>query len=288
MQPRRHDMTCSHIDASRPSPARPSRRAAGKVAISPALLFALALACASARPPPPAPSPPAAEATSVTPAPPPVDAARELALGREALKDGHVAEARQHLEAAAQADPGAAEPRLDLAELFISEGADLEHAEGLLREAQTLQVDRARWARLSGALKELRGDEAGAGEAYRGALELAPDPDLRLRRGLLLLRLGKAAEAESELARVLAERPGERAGRTELAEIYERDGRSVAAEHELAVLAALAPSDAAPLRALVAFYRRHGEQAKAVVAEHWARSLDGEGRKLRPLLPARR
>jgi Tfp pilus assembly protein PilF len=280
-------MTCFHLDDSRRSPARSSRPAAGQAALVPALLFALALACASARPPPP-PPPPAAEATPVTPAPPPVDAARELALGREALKDGHVEEARQHLEAAAQADPGAAEPRLDLAELFISEGADLEHAEGLLLEAQTLQVEPARWARLSGALKELRGDEAGAGEAYRAALELAPDPDLRLRRGLLLLRLGKAAEAESELARVLAERPGERAGRTELAELYERAGRSVAAEHELAVLAALAPSDAAPLRALVAFYRRHGEQGKAVVAEHWARALDGEGRKLRPLLPARR
>jgi Tfp pilus assembly protein PilF len=282
-------MTCFHLDGSRRSPARSSRRAPGQAALVSALLFALALACASARPPPPPPAPPsAAEAMPVTPAPPPVDAARELALGREALKDGHVEEARQHLEAAAQADPGAAEPRLDLAELLISEGADLEHAEGLLRETQTLQVERARWAHLSGALKELRGDEAGAGEAYRAALELAPDPDLRLRRGLLLLRLGKAAEAESELARVLAERPGERAGRTELAELYERAGRSVAAEHELAVLAALAPSDAAPLRALVAFYRRHGEQGKAVVAEHWARALDGEGRKLRPLLPARR
>jgi len=213
---------------------------------------------------------------------------RELALGREARSGGDLAAARSHLLAAVQADPSTAEARLELAELLMNDGSDLDLAGELLRQAQYLHSDPARFARLCGALGELRGDDAAAAEAYRTALDLEPDPELRLRRGLLLVRLGQVGEAEAVLSRVIAERPAQRAARTALCELYERAGQPDAAEHQLAVVVALAPSDAAPVRELVAFYRRHGEAGKASAVEQRARSLEGEGRKLRPLLPARR
>ncbi|WP_176063869.1 tetratricopeptide repeat protein [Anaeromyxobacter diazotrophicus] len=217
-----------------------------------------------------------------------MDAARELALGREARRAGRLAEAREHLAAAADADPSAAEPRLDLAELLLDDGKELDAAGDLLRQSQLLHHDPARLARLCGALGELRGDDAYAVEAYQSALEVEPDLDLRLRRGLLLARLGRGPEAELELARVVADRPAERAARGALATLLERAGRRDAAEHQLAVMAALSPSEPAPVHDLLAFYRRRGESGHAAAVERWARALEGGQRKLRPLLPARR
>lgn len=288
MQLGRHRRCVPSDAVRRQAPAAAARPRGGRR--WPTLLAALAvtaLACASARPPPPPPPPPPA-APQPAPEPPPVDAARELALGRAALADGRVAEAREHLEAAVGADPAAAEARLALAELLVSEGADLGEAQKLLDEAQVLHADPARVARLSGALAELRGDDAAAADAYGRALRAAPDVEVRLRRGLLLARIGRAEDARSELTRVVAEDPSTRAPRSVLAELYERSGQRDVAEHELTVLAALAPAEPVPLRALAAFYRRGGEPAKAAAVEERARALEGEGRKLRPLPQARR
>jgi tetratricopeptide (TPR) repeat protein len=286
VQPGRHCVTRTYLAAPRRRVSRaPVASFRGVSRAWAAAVAALVLGCATPQTVAPEPPPPPPVAV---PAAPPVDPVRELALGREARQAGDRAAAKLHLAAAAQADPSGAEARLDLAELLIDDGSDLDTAGDFLRQAQYLQTEPARFARLCGALAELRGDEAGAAEAYRTAVELSPEPELRLRRALLLARLGRAGEAEAELSRVVAERPGERAARTALSEVYERSGERDAAEHQLAVMAALAPTDAAPLHALAAFYRRRGEAAKATATEQRARSLEGEGRKLRPLLPARR
>lgn len=289
MQLGRQWSTGPHLRATTRRGREPRRGASyGARSLAAAALLASALACAAARPPPPPPPAPLPPAAAAAPEPPRIDAAAELEQAREARRAGRLAEARQHLAAAVGADPEAGEARLDLVELLIDDGAELDRAGGLLREAQFLRPDAARFARLCGQLAELRGDPAAAAEAYRSALEAAPDLELRLRRGVILARLTRASEAEGELTRVVVERPEERAARAALAELYERDGQRDLAEHQLAVLAALAPSEPAPVHGLAGFYRRIGEAHHAAAAELRARALEGDGRKLRPLLPARR
>lgn len=246
-----------------------------------AAVLALGLACASPRGPSILPAP-------ATPIPPPVDPALELALGRAARVEGRSSQAREHLERAIQAGPNRAEARLELAELLVADGVELDRARILLQEAQLLRGDSARIAQAGGALEELQGQDAQAVESYARALELSPDPDLQLRRGLLLQRLGRSGEAAAELASVLRARPGDRAARMVQAEACEAAGQLAAAEHALAVASALAPADASPLRALAAFYLRHGERAKAAAAARRLGADSQPARKLRPLLPAHR
>ncbi len=242
--------------------------------------FGLVLACASPRVPSHLPVP-------ATPAAPVVDASRELALGRAARVEGRTTEAREHLERAVRADPNGPVARLELADLFIAEGSELGTARILLQEAQVLRGDAERIARTGGALEELEGHEAQAVESYARALELAADPDLEVRRALLLLRLGRPGEAATELGSVLLLRPEDRGARAAQADACEAAEQLAAAEHALAVASALAPADAAPLRALASFYRRHGQRAKAAAVERQLRPDDRPARKLRPLLPAR-
>ncbi len=246
-----------------------------------AVVLALAGACASPRAPSPLPVP-------VAPATPIVDPARELALGRAARAEGRSTEAREHLERAVQADPNGAESRLQLAGMLVADGVQLVRARTLLQEAQLLRGDPAQIARTGGALEELQGREAEAVESYARALELAPDPDLQLRRGLLLQRLGRSGEAAAELGSLLRGRPDDRGARAAQAEACEAASQLAAAEHALAVASALAPSEAAPLRALAAFYLRHGERAKAAAVERHLQPSGPPARQLRPLLPARR
>lgn len=243
--------------------------------------LALALACASPRVPSPLQAP-------ATPAVPVVDPARELALGRTARAEGRTTEAREHLQRAARADPGGPEARLELAELLVADGSELTTARSLLQEAQLLRGDAAQIARTGGALEELEGHEAQAVESYARALELAPDPELQLRRGLLLQRLGRSGEAATELGGVLLLRPEDRTARAAQAEACEAAEQLAAAEHALAVASALAPAEAAPLRALGSFYLRHGQRAKAAAVERQLRPDGRPARQLRPLLPARR
>ncbi|HEX7623999.1 MAG TPA: tetratricopeptide repeat protein, partial [Anaeromyxobacteraceae bacterium] len=102
-----------------------------------------------------------------------MDPARELALGRAARVEGRSSQARGHLERAIQAAPNRAEARLELAELLVADGVELDRARILLQQAQLLRGDPARIARAGGALEELQGQEALAVESYARALELS-------------------------------------------------------------------------------------------------------------------
>ena len=244
--------------------------------------LALAWACASPRAP--------SRVPVVVPSPPPpiVDPARELAEGRAARAEGRSTEAREHLERSVHAGPDEAEARLELAEMLVADGVQLVRARTLLQEALHLRGDPARIARTGGALEELQGLEADAVESYARALELAPDPDLQLRRSLLLQRLGRSGEASAELGRLVRARPEDRAARGAQADACEAASQLAAAEHALTIASALAPAEEAPLRALAAFYLRHGERAKSAAVERQLHPNDPPARKLRPLLPARR
>jgi tetratricopeptide (TPR) repeat protein len=242
----------------------------------------LAAACASggstpaAKAPVPAPPPPTAPAVRA----PRIDV---LVASARALRDGGDAEgAREVLEAALTLAPASDPVRLELAVQLVADARELERAATLLAEARASGGGRA--IALEGQLAELRGDDTAAAAAYAASLEAAPDADVRLRRALVLERLGRADDALGELHLASRERPGDPLVRARLAERYEATGLLAAAEAELVAAAEGAPDRAAGWDHLARFYARAGRADKARAAEAKARSAAGtHDRKLRPL-----
>jgi tetratricopeptide (TPR) repeat protein len=255
--------------------------------------LALAVLAACSTPPRPLPPPPEPEPEldlepAPAPAPPPVDVAAELDAARAARAGGDDAAAREHLERAVDADATLVDARLDLAELLLERAADLPRAETLLDEARALRGADAREERLRGAALEARGDERGAVAAYERALAREADPDLLLRRAVLLRRLGREEEAVRAFEELERARPNDLTAKVHLAELYESLGRSAQAEAELRALVAAAPQNPAPLRRLAAFFRRRGDARGAKRAEADAARVAAPARALRPLPRSRR
>jgi predicted Zn-dependent protease len=258
--------------------------------VVPALALALLAACGTASSSGRQAAARVPAAPAVTPAPPPAATPSPeilLARARALREEGDVAGAQERLEAAYAAAPAAADVRLELADLLVSEGRDLERA-GALLAAIPLQ-DGVRPNLVAGRLAELRGDDGATVEAYARALSLADDPDVRLRRALALERLGRGDEAIAELERVRASRPGDAAVSARLAERYEAAGRLGEAEAELRAAAEAQPDRAAGWERLARFYARAGRTAKMKDALAKARQAGARSeRPLRPLLPSSR
>jgi tetratricopeptide (TPR) repeat protein len=255
-----------------------------------ALASAAALACTAPAPRPPAPpsspQPVAEPAPAAAPAPPPPEVV--LAQARALRAEGDLAGARARLEAGVQASPGSDEVRLELVDLLIADGRELDHAAVLL--GAVAPAADARFHLVAARLAEARGDHAGAAEAYAGALGGGvADPDVRLRRALVLERLGRGDEAIAELEQVRAARPDDAVARSRLAERYEGAGRLAEAEAEHRWLAEDQPDRAAAWERLGRFYERAGRAEEARAALVRAREAAGRSeRSLRPLLPSRR
>jgi predicted Zn-dependent protease len=208
-----------------------------------------------------------------------------LEEARQLRADGDLAGARARLEAAHAAAPTFEDVRLELAELLVADGAEPERAAALLGGVATRG---ARFHLADAALQESRGDDAAAEAAYARALAEQPDPEVRLRRALLLERLGRAPEALAELEQVGAERPGDAIAGLRRAELYEASSRLADAEAELLALAEAQPERPHGWERLARFYDRAGRPADARIALARARDASGGGRVLRPLLPSKR
>jgi predicted Zn-dependent protease len=200
--------------------------------------------------------------------------------------EGDVAGARDRLEAALAAAPGYGDARVELADLLVADGRDLDRAEALLGGAAP---GTPRQHLVLARLAEARGDDAGAAVEYALALAEEDDPDVRFRRALVLERKGRLDEATEELERVRAARPEDPLVRGRLAERYEAAGRLTEAEAELRFLADGDPERAAHWDRLARFYERTGRAKDAREADGRARAAAARPeRELRPLLPSRR
>lgn len=222
-------------------------------------------------------------------APPPAPRADVLLTRARALRaEGDAPAARARLEAALQADPADAEVRVELADVLIGEGQELDRARALLREAGG--IDGPSVFLVRARLAEALGDDAQASAEYACALARAEDPDARLRRALANERLGRRAEAAADLARVLEQRPDDAFARGRLAQWHEDSGRLAEAEREYRALAEAQPARAAGWDRLARFYERSGRGADARAARERARAAGGGhgDRALRPLLPSKR
>lgn len=251
---------------------------------------ALLVACGGHAPPRPTPAssaPSAAVASAAAPTPSPARAEVLLSRARALRAEGDVPGARSRLEAALQADPASAGARLELADLLVLEGAELDRAVALLDGVP--ETPEGRVSLVRARLCETRGDDAGAAEAYAAALRLADDPEARLRRALALERLGRVGEQITELERVRVARPADAFARAHLADAYEQAGRRPDAEAELRWLAELQPDRPTGWTRLARFYERAGRTREAHEAAQRARAAGGARpeRALRPLLPSR-
>ncbi|WP_242347121.1 tetratricopeptide repeat protein, partial [Anaeromyxobacter terrae] len=195
-------------------------------------LGAVLAACASAPSLPTAPL-----ALRAVPPAAPVPGSDALLAEALALRAaGDLAEARRRLEDALAAAPGRDDVRVELAELLVADGRELDRAREVLAGVRRRTVD-ARWDLASARLAELSGDDEAAQAAYGRALMVAEDPDVRLRRALALERLGRHDDAARELERARDARPGDAAVRARLAEVCEAAGRLAEAEAELVAAA---------------------------------------------------
>ncbi|ABS25665.1 lipopolysaccharide assembly protein LapB [Anaeromyxobacter sp. Fw109-5] len=246
-------------------------------------LVALLLACASTPPLPSGPLPAAAVPAAV----PLPGSDALLAEGRALREAGDVAGAVARLEEAHAAAPARDDVRIELAELLVADGKELDRAGAVLAGVRRRTVD-ARWDLASAGLAELRGDDEAAQAAYGRALMVREDPDVRLRRARALERLGRVADAAQELERARSSRPRDTVVRARLAELYEAAGRLTEAETELLGVARAAPERSAGWTQLARFYERNGRTADAEKADAKARATGRPGRNLRPLLPSRR
>jgi tetratricopeptide (TPR) repeat protein len=199
---------------------------------------------------------------------------------------GDAAAARARLETALVIAPAYDGARVELADLLLADGADLDYAAEVLAG---VRAPHAPSEVLAGRLAELRGDDAGAADAYARALLEADDPELRLRRGLALDRLGRPTEAVAELERVRAARPHDTLARASLAKLYDRGGRLRQAEAEYRAIAQAHPDRAQAWEDLARACERAGHPADARRAHERARKARGAPtRELRPLQPSRR
>lgn len=210
-----------------------------------------------------------------------------VARARAMRAEGDVAGARTRLEAALAAAPADDGARLELTDLLLADGRELDRAAALLAG---VGAPGARGALLSARLAELRGDDAAAVAAYALALEAGDDPDARLRRGLALDRLGRAPEAIEELERVRADRPEDAIARGRLAALYEVAGRLPEAEREYRAVADARPDRVQGWDDLARFCERTGRHPEARIARERAKAARGtaSARELRPLRPSGR
>jgi len=247
---------------------------------SAALLLAALAACGTSR-------------STVAPPPTGADSGRPpradvlVARARALRAEGDAAGARSRLEAALAVEPANDDARLELADLLLADGAELERAATLLA---AVAPPSPRAHLLSARLAELRGDDAGAAAAYALALEAGDDAEARLRRGLALDRLGRSEEAISELERVRASAPDDAIARGRLAALYEAAGRLPDAEAEYRAVAEARPDRAQGWEELARFCDRIGRPAEARAAREKTRAARGtaSARELRPLLPSKR
>ena len=165
----------------------------------------------------------------------------QLAYAYTALK--RPAEARAEYERCIALDPKLAEAQLNLGILLLN--ADPKAAIVPLSKALELQPSQSRPRYLLGIAQERVGDLAGAAQSFEGVTHLDPkDGQALTHLGGVLLRLGKAAEAEGKFRQALEIEPKSPAALQGLAQSLELQKKTEAAEAYRNYLA-VQPSDAA-------------------------------------------
>lgn len=276
-----------------PVATRPTHfRSTGPLAVSAVLICALP-ACRHSGDERPVPT----SAAQVQPTPAPTIAlngeVEALVERARVLRDeGAEEEARAVLDEALELSPGHPAASLERAELLVRSGEDPQAAAADAKAAAEAMPSEPRALRVLGQTLEETGDEAGAIDAYRRALLLAPDDFTQRRVAMLLTRAGRTDEAVLAWEAVRDAAPDDVGAWLELASLYEDADRPASARHAYESAVALAPENAVLHRRFADFLEREGLLAEARTHRAEADRLDPPDaparRSLRPLLPSRR
>lgn len=214
--------------------------------------------------------------------------------GRVALSSGDDHKAIEAFRKAAEAVPGWAHPRLELAELAVKRREGVSEARQSLRGLVAAHPDLLRLHRLLGELAEIDGDDEATVASFSRAIELAPygNGSFYEKRAIALSRLGRHDLAVEDFREALRRQPDELHLRARLADALEAAGRKAEARAELEALVRLQPDRESPVRRLARFLERNGDAAGAKImhakADRLRTSPPRPTRNLRPLLPSRR
>lgn len=192
----------------------------------------------------------------------------EQALASE--RDGDLVRASDSLERLVRDDPGWALARIEAGRLQLKLGRDFQRAEMHLDAARALAPENARVHYLWGLLMDERGRRQEAIRSFEIAVLYRPDyADARFRLAGHYFSEGDWAQAEVHY-RALSRLGSEWSqARLQLAASLEREGKLAEAEDELARLVAEQPQSASFRRKLGEFYTRtqRPELAEKLLAE---------------------
>lgn len=207
----------------------------------------------------------------------PDNAHAQASLGRWRAVNGQMAGAVAALEAAIRLDPKAVRPRVDLGDIYLASGRDVERAIKLYREAIAVDGKHAGAHYALGVALTRTGDAAGARAEFERAAALSPgNPLPALGLAELFAATGNLKQAEFYAREAVKAQPGLLQGRLVLAQVLEADGRYDEAMRQYREIAAAHPKVAAPHFHVGALLHRRGDLAGAAAEYNKALKIDPE------------
>jgi tetratricopeptide (TPR) repeat protein len=207
----------------------------------------------------------------------PDNAHAQASLGRWRAVNGQMAGAVTALEAAIRLDPKAVRPRVDLGDIYLASGRDLERAIKLYREAIAIDDSHAGAHYALGVALTRKGDPAGARKEFQRAAALSPgNPLPALGLAEMFAASGDLKQAEQYAREAVKAQPSLVQARLVLGQVLEAGGRYDEAMQQYREMAAAQPKLAAPYFHIGALLHRRGDLAGAAAEYGKALKIDPE------------
>ncbi len=205
----------------------------------------------------------------------PDNAYAQASLGRWRAVDGRTPEAITALEQAVRLDPRAVRPKVDLGDIYLTGGRDLERAIKLYREAIAIDDSHAGAHYALAVALTRKGDAAGARREFERASSLSPgNPLPALALADLYAAAGNLNDAEKYAREAVKAQPSLLTARLRLGQVLEATGRYDEAMQQYQAMTKAHPKLAAPYFHVGALLHRRGDLPGATNAYQQALKND--------------
>ena len=206
----------------------------------------------------------------------PDNAYAQASLGRWRGVQGRTPDAIVALEEAVRLDPKAVRPRVDLGDIYLTSGRDLERSIKLYREAIAIDDKHAGAHYALAVALTRKGDATGARREFERASALSPgNPLPPLALADLYSAAGDLKEAEKYAREAVKAQPSLLTARLRLGQILEASGRYDEAMQQYQAMTKAHPKLAAPYFHVGALLHRRGDLPGAAKAYEQALKNDG-------------
>lgn len=207
----------------------------------------------------------------------PDNAYAQASLGRWRAVNGQMAGAVTALEAAIRLDPRAVRPRVDLGDIYLASGRDVDRAAKLYREAIAVDEKHAGAHYALGVALTRKGDVAGARAEFQRAAALSPgNPLPALGLAEMFAASGDLKQAEQYAREAIKAQPGLLQSRLVLGQVLEAGGRYDEAMRQYRDMVKTHPKLAAPHFHVGALLHRQGDLGGAAAEYEKALKIDPE------------